>query len=380
MRILVMFFHFPPISGGGVVVGVDLVNNLAKKGHDITVLTPNLEWKGEIFNPKINSKISVIKVDTPSRSNLKIAARRCQSNLLKKGIEIGNSEKFDFIFTIFHPFHLVPKAAVACGKKLGIPVIVKVDDALYEKSSGRKLIQRRIEKMINSRTLKNASKVLVMNEEVRKVVNEFYSVPLENISIASNGVELSLFQKKLPRDNRKIVFSGAMYNHRGLDILLDAASKVKERISDVKFILLGSGPELEKLQYIVKEQNLQENVEFKGWVSREKIPSYLSNASIGIGPLRLTTVTSGALPIKVLEYMASSLPVIAKRGTLTNDVVENEKNGFLIENSDELAEKIILLLNDASKVDEMGMESHGMVQKFSWENVLQPILEIYKKI
>ena len=76
MRILVMFFHFPPISGGGVVVAVELVNKLAEKGHDVTVLIPDLEWKGEKFNPKINSKISVIRVDVPSRSNLKVAARQ----------------------------------------------------------------------------------------------------------------------------------------------------------------------------------------------------------------------------------------------------------------------------------------------------------------
>lgn len=375
-----MFFHFTPISGGGVVVAVELVNKLAEKGHDVTVLTPDLEWKGEKFNPKINSKISIIRVDTPSRSNLKVAARRCKSNLLKKGIEIGKTEKFDFIFTIFHPFHLVPKAAVACGKKLGIPVIVKVDDAVYEKSSGIKSIQRKIEQVLNSRTLKGASKVLVMNEQTKKVVHEFYNVPMENIDIVPNGVELSIFQKKLPRDNRKIVFSGAMYHHRGLDVLLDAASKAKEKISDLKFILLGNGPELEKLQQIVKEKNLQENVEFKGWISREQIPSHLGDASIGIGPLRLTTVTSGALPIKVLEYMASSLPIIAKTGTLPNDVIEDGKNGFFIDNSDELTEKIILLLNNPSKVEEMGLESRNMVQKFSWENVVESILEIYKKI
>jgi 1,4-alpha-glucan branching enzyme len=380
MRILAMFFHFPPISGGGVVVAVELVNKLVEKGHDVTVLTPDLEWKGEKFNPKINSKISLIRIDTPSRSNLKVAARRCQSNLLKKGIEIGKTEKFDFIFTIFHPFHLVPKAAVACGKKLGIPVIVKVDDAIYEKSSGIKSIQRKIEKILNSRTLKSASKVLVMNEQTNKIVCEFYGVPMENVSIVPNGVELSIFQKKLPRNNRKIVFSGAMYHHRGLDILLDAASKVKKEVSDVKFILLGSGPELENLQQTAKEQNLQENIEFRGWVPRDEIPSHISDAIVGIGPLRLTTVTSGALPIKVLEYMASSLPVIAKKGTLPNDVVKDEKNGFLIDDSDELAEKIILLLNNPTQVEEMGTKSRNMVQKFSWENVVDSILEIYKKI
>ena len=55
MNILAIFFHFPPISGGGVIVAVDIVNSLAKNGHEITVLTPNLEWNGPKYEPEINN-------------------------------------------------------------------------------------------------------------------------------------------------------------------------------------------------------------------------------------------------------------------------------------------------------------------------------------
>ena len=129
-----MVFHFPPISGGGVVVIVELANKFAELGHDVTILTPNLEWNGKKYEPKLNEKITVHKVSTPSKSNLKIAARRCHNNIKKKGIDLGRQNNYDFILTIFHPFHLVPKAAVECGEKLGKPVLVKIDDAIYEKS------------------------------------------------------------------------------------------------------------------------------------------------------------------------------------------------------------------------------------------------------
>mgnify|MGYP003687063227 FL=1 len=107
-----MVFHFPPISGGGVVVIVELANKFAELGHDVTILTPDLEWKGDKYEPELNKKIVVEKVSTPSRSNLKIAARRCHDNMRKKGIELGKQNNYDFILSIFHPFHLVPKAAV----------------------------------------------------------------------------------------------------------------------------------------------------------------------------------------------------------------------------------------------------------------------------
>ena len=375
-----MVFHYPPISGGGVVVITDIINKFAEMGNDVTVITPDLDWNGEQFNPKINSKIKVIRTETPSRTKIKIAARRCQSNMKKTAIEIGKSNHFDFIFTIFHPFHLVPKAAVEAAKELGIPSIVKVDDAIYEKASGIKLLQRKIEKMINGKTLRTGTKILVSNIDTQKIINNEYSVKLEKISVIPNGVDLSLFNIINRKNPNKIVFAGAMYYHRGLDVLLEAIPKVIKRIPDAKFVLLGSGTEMNKLKKIVSENKLEKSVEFKGWIKREEIPKNISDASIGIGPLRLTDVTSRALPIKVLEYMAVSLPIIAQKGTLPEDVLQNEKNGYFIENSNDLAEKIILLLDQPKKVESMGIQSSKMVQKFSWNNVVKNIIEETKKI
>jgi glycosyltransferase involved in cell wall biosynthesis len=380
VKILVLVFHFPPISGGGVVVITDIINKFAELGNDVTVITPDLDWDGEQFNPKINSKIKVIKTETPSRTKIKIAARRCQSNIKKKAIEIGKLNQFDFIFTIFHPFHLVPKAAVEAAKELGIPSIVKVDDAIYEKASGIKSLQRKIEKMINGKTLRSGTKILVSNEDTKKIITDEYGVKSEKISIIPNGVNLSLFDISTKKNLKKIVFAGAMYYHRGLDILLEAIPSVIKKIPDAKFVLLGSGAEMDKLKKIVSDEKLERSVEFKGWIKREQIPENISDASIGIGPLRLTDVTSRALPIKVLEYMAVSLPIIAQNGTLPVDVLENEKNGYFIENANDLSEKIILLLNQPKKVESMGSKSLEMVQKFDWENVVKSIINEYQSV
>ena len=373
-----MVFHFPPISGGGVVVIVDIINKLAELGNDVIVITPELDWKGEVYNPKINPKIKVIRVDTPSKSNIKVAARRCQSNMKETALKIGKQENFDFIFTIFHPFHLVPKAAVESAKKLDIPSIVKVDDAIYQKSSGVKAIQRKIEKMVNGKTLRSANNVLVSNNDTKDVIINEYNVISEKISVVPNGVDLSLFNTIKQKNMKKIVFTGAMYYHRGLDILLQAIPQIIKKIPDSKFVLMGSGDELNKLKEIATKNHLKDNVEFTGWVDRNDIQKNIADASIGIGPLRLTDVTAGALPIKVLEYMAVSLPIIAQKGTLPDDVLINKKNGYFIDGEDELAEKIITLLNDPKKIEEMGKNSLKMAQKFSWDNVVSQIIEISK--
>jgi len=374
-----MVFRFAPHSGGAVIVATEIANNLAKLGHEITVLTPDLPQSGQRYQPEMNSKVKVIRVETPSKTNLKVAARRCKSNLEKMGKELGKKEKFDFVLTIFHPFHLVPNAAISCAKKLGIPSIIKVDDAVYEKSYGLKSLQRKIEKMISTRSLSKASKVLVSNLPSKEIMKSYYKIDEERISIVPNGVDLSFFKTK-KRDPNKIVFSGVMYHHRGLDVLLEAAPKIVKEVPETKLVLLGDGPEMKKLKEIVKQKKLDSNVEFKGWIDRKDIPEHLSNASIGIGPLKRTTVTENALPIKVLEYMASSLPIIAKTGTLPEDVLKDNENGWFVENSSELCEKIIKLEQNPELVEKMGKNSLSMVQKFSWEIIVKSIIDIYEQL
>ena len=119
---------------------------------------------------------------------------------------------------------------------------------------------------------------------------------------------------------------------------------------------------------------------FKGWIEREKVPVELSQATVGIGPLKLTTVTENALPIKVLEYMAAGLPVIAKIGTLPKEVLENEKNGFFVDEPLDLAEKIVTILENEEKRRKMSEESLIMIEKFSWEKIVTRILDIQKSL
>ena len=380
MNILFVVFHFPPISGGGVIVAVDIANSLAKIGHDVSVLTPNLEWDGPKYEPEVDSKVDIIRVNVPSKNNLKVAARRCKSPLIEKGIELGRNKKFDFIFTIFHPFHMAPNAAVSIGEKLGIPVIVKIDDAVYEKSTGLKSIQRKVEKILSAKTLNKSSKILVANNETKEIVNEFYDVSPEKIEIMPNGIDTKIFHTNLVKKSKMILFSGVMYNHRGIDVLLNAAPTVIKKIPEVKFVLLGDGPELDNLKKIAENLKIEKNIEFKGWIKRDKVMNYLADASIAIGPLRSTTVTKNALPIKVLEYMASSLPILSQKDTLANDVLVDDENGYSVTDPEDLATKIIHILENNEKRIKMGTKSYEMSLKFDWENVAKKILTEYDDV
>ncbi len=368
------------MNGGGAVLSSEIVDSFFKQGHNVTVIVPDIEWRDSKFEPSMDSKIKIIRVKTPSKNNIKVAARLCKKNLEKQINEICNKEKFDFIFTIFHPFHRVPHASISAAKKQKIPVIVKIDDPIYAKTKGLKSLQRSLEKISNGKALRNADKILVVNESIKQLVIKKYNINEKNIAIISNGINTKLFKNKINHEFLTIIFSGVMYYHRGVDVLLESLSKIVKKFPNTKTILLGNGPELENLKKITNEKNLSKFVDFKGWVNREHIPNYLANSDVGIGPLNLTEVTANALPIKVLEYMAASLPIIAKIGTLPESILIDKKNGFFIKDSADLAEKLDNLFSNSELQKKMGEESCQMVKNFDWENITSLILKEYEQI
>ena len=281
MNILFFIFHFPPLSGGGVVVGVDLVNTLSELGHKVPVVTPDIKWTGPKYEPIINDSVRIIRVKVPFRNKIKLAARLCKNALYKRGHEIGKKEKFDFVFSIFHPFHLVSSAAVACASSLNIPSIIKIDDTMFVDTSGIKSIQRGIEKRINAKTLQKSSHILVVNKDIQSTVVQYYDVPESKISIMPNGTNLKFFRKRNPH-GKTVIFSGVMYRHRGIDVLLKSAKSVIKTIPEVRFQLIGDGSEMKMLQQMVQDEQISDNVVFTGWIDRAKLSDELSGAQVGM--------------------------------------------------------------------------------------------------
>jgi glycosyltransferase involved in cell wall biosynthesis len=78
--------------------------------------------------------------------------------------------------------------------------------------------------------------------------------------------------------------------------------------------------------------------------------------------------------------MASSLPILAMNETLPEDILKNEVNGYFIQDSRELAEKIIHILKNDDLRNQMSKNSNEMVQKFDWKYVAESIINEYQLI
>lgn len=160
-----------------------------------------------------------------------------------------------------------------------------------------------------------------------------------------------------------IVFTGYLRPQKRLDVLLSVVQMIRDSgYPHVKCLIVGDGPEKEKLKVAAGRLGLDGNVEFKGYV--KPIKDVLCKARIFV----LTSESEG-LPMAVVEAMACGLPVVTSNINDIPDIVEHNVNGFLVDPSDApaFARYIKTLLEDDVKMKQMGANARGKIKKLCGE-------------
>jgi len=130
--------------------------------------------------------------------------------------------------------------------------------------------------------------------------------------IVSNGVDTAFFTPSERKNNSVFTFlavGGLTYN-KGIDLLLNAYAKIKNKYEDIRLVIAGDGPERAKLEKFCTENRLSNLVEFKGWMNRNGIKNLLSEAHVFVLPTR-----HEAQGVVYLEAMSCGLPIIGTEAT-----------------------------------------------------------------
>lgn len=161
----------------------------------------------------------------------------------------------------------------------------------------------------------------------------------------------------------KVFFYGGIIGHaQGLEVILRAAVLVSD-LPNVKFILLGEGPEKEKLKSMKAELAL-DNVIFLDAVSKSEMPSILKMIDASIIPLRRLDLFKGAIPSKIFESLSMEKPIIlGVEGEATELFIDEGKAGvnFIPEDADSLAEQIRHVITSSVELDQMGKNGRQYV-------------------
>lgn len=205
-------------------------------------------------------------------------------------------------------------------------------------------------------------------------------IPEQRITVIPNGIDLQLLDSThAEKALHQILYVGRLVHFKRVDILIRAFALVLRRIPDAKLKIVGGGPQYASLRKLVNALSLDEAVTFTGVTATyEATARYFKESAL----FALPSVMEGE-SIAAKEAMAASLPVLAARvpssGVLT--LVRDGVSGFLVEPNQptELAERIIELLENDEKREAMGLEGRHSVETYDWKVIADRTLQAYRE-
>lgn len=394
MKILYIAQKYYPMNASSITTS-EIVEKLAKRGHETIVLAPRMCSKKCIPDCSIRcSKINGVNVERvstfipyyvigESRGMRLLTSTVFHLFIVLRAIWIIKEKKIDLIVSQHHPSHLASFSALILSRTFKLPLIVKTHDVLNSSSSLPEYLYLRILDGIHRIVFKYATVLLVVSEPLKSEMVRSYKAEENKIKVFSNGVDVKKFRADIDCSNLRhalgaeskkiILFIGRIRKERGLQLLLKAFPMIIRGNPNAMGIIVGDGPEKSTMRELVEILRIEKFVKFVQSVDHNEIPYYICASDITIGPLVKTVDTFGSLPRKVLEYMACAKPTVVRRGGVSKNLIKDKFNGFVIHSEDakELASVISKVINSPDLAREVGQNARRSVEDlYNWDRLI----------
>lgn len=206
--------------------------------------------------------------------------------------------------------------------------------------------------------------------------------------IISNGIDRLIFNEninpkpflkryKINKNLKKVLFVGRLHKDKNLDILIKAANIVTNRRADVLFIIVGEGIGKKRLKLLVKKLNLSKSFLFTGFIPDNLLPSAYAVADVFVLPS-----FSEIQGIVLLEAAATGKVLIGSNSTAIKELVINGYNGytFKINNFNDLAQKILKVLNTEQLAKNLSVNSIKLAKKHDINKSIDKLEKVYKTL
>ncbi len=190
-------------------------------------------------------------------------------------------------------------------------------------------------------------------------------------------IDLDVFKPIIAEKKYDVVFSGRLVKNKGIVLLLKAIKQLKNWKPNIILAITGSGPLENKIRSFIKNNKLQNNINFIGWVQgTEELAKIYNQSKIMVMP----SFNEGG-PRVTLEAMACNVPVLTSRVGIMNDIIIDMENGIFIDwNVEDIIDKITLLLKDNNLRNQIAENGRKTVQQFERKKAIQQYAEAYQKL
>lgn len=390
LKLLILTQYFPPEVGAPQNRLFELAIRLRKLGVDTTVLTampnyPQMQIYSNYLGKKyVYEEMEGLKIHRASifvsQSKSIIARLRNYFSFVLSSAFVGSRKlnTFDFLLCESPPLFL-GYSAMHLARRTKAKLIFNVSDLWPESAEKLGVVTNswllKMAYNLEARLYKKATLVTGQTQGICKSINLRF--PNVKTYWLPNGVDLDYYDPEQVnesdwrvKNNFKqtdfiLLYAGIIGIAQGLEIILNTAKNFNGQ-PNIKFVLLGSGPEKEKLLQL-KTQSMLENVFFLDAVSKKQMPEILKAVNASIIPLKKLDLFLGAIPSKIFESLAMELPILLGVGGEAKDLFINQGNcGFYFEpeNAESLTLAIEKLVDSQTLAKQLGKNGRQFVNTF----------------
>ena len=219
---------------------------------------------------------------------------------------------------------------------------------------------------------KNALKWADAITVISKEAFDYYTNLGYNVFQVPNAIDISSLETNVDkRYSKQVIFAGRLSHEKGIDSLISISQKLTD---DIHLIILGAGPEEEKIKDLVKNHK---NIHFFGYQNKNQTISLIRGSDILIHPSLHEGISS-----TILEAMACKTAIIASDVGGNGELIENNQNGITIEshNIDSFVEQIINLFDNEQLRQLLVDNALKTVEKYNWDEIGNLYLNVYQSI
>jgi len=296
-------------------------------------------------------------------------------------------EKLDIFYS---RFHVAAPLFCILIKFARPPLIIISEHDGYSYDTIRMLNFSRLRAFIVKRLqlldAKLSDKVRVVTEGIKHLLVQ-NGVNESKIFVVGNSTDIDHFRPVkrdkalkaagLKSDFYYIGFIGYLAKWQGVDFVLRAAPMILKEMPQVRFLVVGDGPEYKNLRFLSKKLGIEKECIFTGSVPYKLAPVYINSFDIAVAPFtRERNEKIGLSPLKIRDYAACGIPIVASK-VKGLEMVEENNIGVLVNPEDEekLANAIIFLLKNPEIRKEIGQRARELAEReLSWKKTARKIL------
>ena len=387
MRIGIFTESYPPLVNGVSTSILMLEHALTKLGHEVFIITVSDNKKDYVLenNGHILRLPSVNLANCYDYKMTSVYPIKAVNMIKKMNLDVIHSN-VEFTVGIF---------ARVVSEQLSIPLVhtyhTNWEDYTHYITKNKKILDDICKKLLKYLVVffedKTVTELIVPSNKIYNLFKDKYKFT-KNIHIIQTGIETSKFYKEnfnqkdinslkkklgIKKKDFVVMTVSRLAKEKSVDRIINNHKELVKKYSNMKLLIVGDGPDIDKLKDEAKSLGVSDSVIFTGKVPLSDIPIYYQ-----LGNVFVTASKSETQGLTVVEAISSSLPVVAvKDDSFVNSVIE-DFNGFVFTDDEKYINSISKLYEDKDLYNRLSNQSRLLSEDFSSEYFALKVLKVYE--